>query len=53
VAVTGYGQALHRERSRLAGFDEHLVKPLDVTAVPQLIQRLAAEKGPGRDRPGS
>jgi signal transduction histidine kinase len=29
VAVTGYGQAQDRERSRSAGFQEHLVKPID------------------------
>jgi PAS domain S-box-containing protein len=29
VAVTGYGQAEDRERSRAAGFQEHLVKPVD------------------------
>jgi PAS domain S-box-containing protein len=27
VAMTGYGQQTDRERSRLAGFDHHLVKP--------------------------
>jgi signal transduction histidine kinase/ActR/RegA family two-component response regulator len=30
VAVTGYGQRADRERSRDAGFDEHLVKPVSV-----------------------
>jgi PAS domain S-box-containing protein len=29
VAVTGYGQAEDRERSRAVGFHEHLVKPVD------------------------
>jgi CheY-like chemotaxis protein len=29
VAVTGYGQAEDRDRSRAAGFQEHLVKPID------------------------
>jgi CheY-like chemotaxis protein len=28
VAVTGYGQASDRTRSRAAGFDAHLVKPV-------------------------
>jgi PAS domain S-box-containing protein len=32
VAVTGYGQAADRERVRAAGFDEHLVKPVDLPA---------------------
>jgi CheY-like chemotaxis protein len=30
VAVTGYGQPQDRERSQAAGFEEHLVKPVDV-----------------------
>ena len=29
IALTGWGQQEHRERSRLAGFDAHLTKPLD------------------------
>jgi CheY-like chemotaxis protein len=29
VALTGWGQAADRERSREAGFDMHLVKPVD------------------------
>jgi DNA-binding response OmpR family regulator len=29
IAVTGYGQALDRRNTRDAGFDQHLVKPLD------------------------
>ena len=29
VAVTGYGSPDDRERSLLAGFDVHLVKPVD------------------------
>jgi CheY-like chemotaxis protein len=30
IALTGYGQAEHRRLSREAGFDEHLVKPVDL-----------------------
>ena len=29
IAVTGYGQASDHERSTAAGFDDHLVKPVD------------------------
>jgi CheY-like chemotaxis protein len=29
IALTGYGQAHDRERSARAGFDRHLVKPID------------------------
>jgi PAS domain S-box-containing protein len=30
IAVTGYGRDSDRERSRIAGFDVHLVKPVDI-----------------------
>ncbi|MFO0608425.1 MAG: ATP-binding protein [Polyangiales bacterium] len=33
VAITGYGQDSDRERSRAAGFDLHLVKPVDLDRV--------------------
>ncbi len=33
IALTGYGQESDRQRGRAAGFDEHLVKPVDITAV--------------------
>ena len=42
VAVTGWGQAEDRERSKAAGFDAHLVKPVDHDALVKLL----AELGP-------
>jgi CheY-like chemotaxis protein len=33
IALTGYGQESDFQRGREAGFDEHLVKPVDITAV--------------------
>ena len=33
IAVTGYGQATDRAKSALAGFDQHLVKPVDSAAL--------------------
>jgi CheY-like chemotaxis protein len=30
IAVTGYGDAAARERSRASGFDQHLTKPVDL-----------------------
>ncbi len=33
IALTGYGQESDRRKSREAGFDHHLVKPVDFTAV--------------------
>ncbi|MGF6275589.1 signal transduction histidine kinase/ActR/RegA family two-component response regulator [Massilia sp. UYP11] len=37
VAVTGYGQAEDREASRRAGFDHHLVKPLDMAELERIL----------------
>jgi DNA-binding response OmpR family regulator len=37
VAVTGYGTVEDRKRSREAGFDYHLVKPVDGRTVTALI----------------
>ncbi|HET7586874.1 MAG TPA: ATP-binding protein [Gammaproteobacteria bacterium] len=42
IAVTGYGQESDRQRAREAGFDEHLVKPLDPSAIGQLIENFGA-----------
>ena len=46
VAVTGYGQAEDRRRSRAAGFDEHLVKPVDPEALQRALGELAAAANP-------
>ena len=40
VALTGYGQATDRERSRAAGFDAHLVKPVTIANVTQTLAEL-------------
>jgi CheY-like chemotaxis protein len=37
VAITGWGQAEDRRRSRAAGFDHHFVKPVDPGALNDLI----------------
>lgn len=44
IALTGYGQPEDIERARLAGFDHHLVKPVDPDQVPALISALAVRK---------
>jgi PAS domain S-box-containing protein len=44
IAVTGWGQAEDRRRSTEAGFDLHLVKPVDEA---ELLQVLGAEAHPG------
>jgi CheY-like chemotaxis protein len=46
VALTGWGQQEHRDRSRLAGFDAHLTKPLDHDALSSLIASLPARPRP-------
>jgi CheY-like chemotaxis protein len=35
--MTGYGQDTDRDRSREAGFDHHLIKPLDPGDVRRLL----------------
>lgn len=37
VALTGYGDATHRRRTREAGFDDHLTKPVDFEALERLL----------------
>jgi two-component system CheB/CheR fusion protein len=44
VALTGYGGEGQRQASRSAGFDEHLIKPVD----PDVLRRLLG--GPPRAR---
>lgn len=38
IALTGWGQAEDRERTQLAGFDHHLVKPADIDALRALLE---------------
>jgi PAS domain S-box-containing protein len=37
VAVTGYGQESDRAQSLAAGFDHHLVKPVDIRALSEIL----------------
>jgi CheY-like chemotaxis protein len=46
IAVTGWGQDADRQRTREAGFHQHLVKPVDVDALGELIDGAS----PDRDR---
>jgi two-component system CheB/CheR fusion protein len=43
VAVTGYGRDEDRRRSQEAGFDQHLVKPVDIDQLQQLLRTLPKE----------
>ncbi|MDQ2869795.1 MAG: ATP-binding protein, partial [Acidobacteriota bacterium] len=38
IALTGYGQERDRARSREAGFDHHLVKPVDLARLESLLK---------------
>jgi PAS domain S-box-containing protein len=38
IALTGWGQAEHRRRSHEAGFDDHLVKPVELDVLENLLQ---------------
>jgi signal transduction histidine kinase len=42
VAVTGWGQPEDRRRSQDAGFDHHLVKPIDMDALAKVLQASSA-----------
>ena len=53
VAMTGYGQAQDHKRSGDAGFDAHLVKPVDFPVVERTLEKLMAARDggkPGRAR---
>jgi PAS domain S-box-containing protein len=38
IALTGWGQAEHRRRSLEVGFDDHLVKPVELDVLENLLQ---------------
>jgi CheY-like chemotaxis protein len=44
IAVTGYGQAEDQQRARAAGFDDHLIKPVDLTRLRTIIAALPRTK---------
>jgi PAS domain S-box-containing protein len=46
VAFTGYGQEEDRRRVREAGFDHHLLKPLDPEALEKIIDSVPASAAP-------
>jgi CheY-like chemotaxis protein len=45
VALTGWGQEEDRRKSKEAGFDGHLVKPVDPQALEKLLAGLRATAG--------
>ncbi len=48
VALTGWGQDSDRRRSGEAGFDSHLVKPLDLDKLMELLGRLPVHVAQGQ-----
>ena len=51
VALTGWGQEEDRRRSRAAGFDHHLVKPIDPAELTRfLASALAAKESHAREQ---
>lgn len=50
VALTGYGQREDREAARNAGFDTHLVKPVDFESLMALLRAHATKRAAERSR---
>ena len=48
IALTGWGQPEHVEKSKLAGFDEHMTKPVEVDALLQRLANLKTREQPPR-----
>lgn len=44
IAITGWGQEEDRHRSKAAGFDHHLVKPVDFGVLSELLAARAARR---------
>jgi two-component system CheB/CheR fusion protein len=45
IALTGYGQAQDVEKARAAGFDHHLVKPLQLDRLAEVLGRSSRARG--------
>ncbi len=44
IALTGWGQAADKECAQAAGFDRHLVKPIDAEVLSALLDALRVER---------
>jgi CheY-like chemotaxis protein len=47
IAVSGWGEEADRKQSREAGFDHHVVKPLDYEGVQRLLSTVESTRSPG------
>ena len=45
VALTGFGRPADIERAHREGFAEHLVKPIDIDQLLQIVRRLTGDDG--------
>ncbi len=46
IAMTGFGQPTDRQRAISAGFDDHIVKPVDFTVIEKLLRSFSAKGEP-------
>jgi PAS domain S-box-containing protein len=53
IAQTGWGQEDDRQRTRAAGFDHHVVKPIDVAALDALVRAPGANASTAAERLGA
>jgi len=44
VAMSGYGQLSDQMQSQASGFDEHMIKPVDITKLRELFERLSRDR---------
>ncbi len=51
IALTGYGAPNDRQRTREAGFDAHLTKPVSLSTVNETLAELLRPQGAVRDAP--
>jgi CheY-like chemotaxis protein len=46
VALSGWGQAADRQKTREAGFDGHLTKPVDLESLLRLLEDIPVRPAP-------
>lgn len=51
IALTGWGQAEHRRRSLEVGFDDHLVKPVELEVLEDVLQMSTSAPISGKSQP--
>lgn len=47
IAMSGFGMSSDRERSRMAGYRHHLLKPIEPNQLETLLEEAARETAPG------